>query len=91
MDLLKDITSYNIVETSGFPSAEYRSTGVIKSGGRDHGDCVIPVDLETNVMILHQFLFGDVGDYKPSQAVQSYSEKIRSDSGTSKPDTGGSE
>lgn len=91
LDLLKDITSYNIVETSGFPSAEYRGTGVIKAGGRDHGDCVIPVDLETNVMILHQFLFGDVGDYKPSEAVQSYSEKIRSDSGTSKPDTGGSE
>lgn len=89
LDLLKDITSYNIVETSGFPSAEYRTTAIIKAGGRNHGDCVVPVDLETNVMILHQFLFGDVGDYTPSQAVQGYSERIRSDSGTAKPSTGG--
>lgn len=88
LDLLMDITSYDIVETSGFPSAEYRATGVVKANGRNHGDCVIPVDLETNVMILHEFLFGDVGDYTPSSAVQNYSEIIRSDTGTGRPDTG---
>lgn len=87
LELLMDITAYDIVETSGFPSAEYRATGVVKANGRNHGDCVIPVDLETNVMILHEFLFGNVGDYKPSSAVQNYSEIIRSDTGTGRPDT----
>lgn len=91
LDLLKDIGSYKIVDTSGFPVAEYRTTGVI--GGK--GDCVIPADLETNVIILHEFLFGDLGDYTPSQAVQQYGDIIRSDTGTSKvvrdDDTGGTE
>lgn len=79
LELVADIGSYEIVDTSGFPVAEYRTTGLIRSA-----DCVIPVDLETNVMILHEFLFGDVGDYTPSAEVQSYGEIIRQDSGTSK-------
>lgn len=89
LDLLKDIGAYEIVDTSGFPVAEYRTTKVLKGSG----DSVIPVDLETNVLLMHEFLFDDVGDYKPSQAVQNYAEKIRSDTGTSKvesePDNGG--
>jgi LCP family protein required for cell wall assembly len=80
LDLLKDIASYKIVETSGFPVAEYRTTGIIGS----KGDCVIPADLETNVLILHKFLFEDIGDYSPSTAVQTYGDKIRQDTGTSK-------
>lgn len=80
LDLLADIGSYKIADTSGFPVAEYRTTGVIGS----KGDCVIPVDLETNVMILHEYLFGDVGDYTPSAAVESYGDVIRRDTGTSK-------
>lgn len=80
LDLLKDVASYEIVETSGFPIAEYRTTGVVP--GR--GDCVIPVDLETNVIILHEFLFEDIGDYTPSQTVQSCGDVIRSDTKTQK-------
>lgn len=80
LDLLKDIASYEIVETGGFPDAEYRTTGVVP--GR--GDCVIPVDLETNVVILHEFLFEDIGDYQPSQTVQSCGDVIRSDTKTQK-------
>lgn len=80
LDLLKDIGSYEIVDTSGFPVAEYRTTKDVKGAGNS----VIPVDLETNVLLMHEFLFDDVGDYKPSQAVQNYSEKIRTDTGTSK-------
>lgn len=81
LDLLKDVTSYEIVETSGFPTAEYRTTGVFSTR---IGDCVTPVDLETNVVELHKFLFGDIGDYEPSTAVQEYGAKIRSDSGTAR-------
>lgn len=81
LDLLKDIASYEIVDSSGFPVGEYRTTGVFSNR---IGDCVTPTDLETNVVILHQFLFGDIGDYEPSAAVQEYGEKIRSDSGTAK-------
>lgn len=79
LDLLKDIASYEIVDNSGFPVAEYRTTGIVS--GRD---CVIPVDLETNVVILHEFLFGDIGDYTPSQTVQSCGDVIRSDTKTQK-------
>lgn len=80
LDLLKDVASYEIVETSGFPVAEYRKTGVVPG----KGDCVIPVDLETNVVILHEFLFEDIGDYKPSRTVQSCGDVIRSDTKTQK-------
>ena len=79
LDLLKDIGSYEIVETSGFPIAQYRTTGIVKG----HGDCVIPADLETNVIILHRFLFNN-DDYVVSGQVSSYGDKIRSDTGTSK-------
>ncbi|MBP3421615.1 MAG: LCP family protein [Lachnospiraceae bacterium] len=81
LDLLKDIASYEIVDNSGFPVGEYRSTGVFSAR---IGDCVIPADLETNVVILHEFLFGDVSDYEPSAAVQEYGDKIRSDTGTAR-------
>ncbi len=79
LDLLKDVASYEIVETSGFPVAQYRTTGIVKG----HGDCVIPADLETNVIILHRFLFNN-DDYVVSGPVASYGDKIRSDTGTSK-------
>ncbi len=79
LDLLKDIGSYEIVETSGFPIAQYRTTGIVKG----HGDCVIPADLETNVIILHRFLFNN-DDYVVSDQVSSYGDEIRRDTGTSK-------
>ena len=81
LDLLADINSYEIVATDGFPFAEYRTT---KTWSASIGDAVLPVDLETNVLELHKFLFGDVGDYTPSQAVQRYGAIISSDSGVYK-------
>lgn len=44
------------------------------------GACVIPQTLETNVVKLHQFLFG-TEDYVPSETVKSISKKIAADSG----------
>ena len=72
-ELLTDITKYSITETEGFPKEEYRATGTVKGGS-----CVIPVDLETNVKWLHQFLFGD-DDYEPSETVKTCSSKIAAD------------
>lgn len=76
LSLLSDIASYKIVDTTGFPTEQYRATGVIGS----KGDCVIPADLATNVTLMHEFLFGDTS-YTPSAEVQSYSAKIHSDTG----------
>ena len=39
------------------------------------GSCVIPCDLESNVIKLHQLLYNDT-EYTPSEKVQSYSEYI---------------
>ena len=73
VELLGGISEYNIVDQAGFPSEEYRTTGTIGS----KGSCVIPVDLKESVEWLHKFLFDE--DYTASGEVQSYSEKIKSD------------
>ncbi|MGL5260228.1 MAG: LCP family protein, partial [Lachnospiraceae bacterium] len=52
-DVLASISKYNIVDNDGFPFEGSRTTG--KVGAK--GSCVIPVDLQTNVVKLHQFLF----------------------------------
>lgn len=76
-DLLKtgrNITRYHLTETTGFP-AERKE----KKMGRK-GACVIPQTLESNVVELHQFLFGDE-DYTPTETVRTISQKIVSDTG----------
>ena len=72
-ELLGDVAKYSITETEGFPKEEYRATGTVKGGS-----CVIPVDLETNVKWLHQFLFGD-DNYEPSETVKTCSRKVAAD------------
>ena len=42
------------------------------------GSCVIPLDLETNVVKLHELLF-DVTEYEPSDQVKQYSQKVQAD------------
>ena len=44
------------------------------------GSCVIPVNLEQNVSLLHNFLFDDAA-YQVSAQVQQYSNKVSSDTG----------
>ena len=73
VELLGGISEYNIVDQAGFPYEEYRTTGTIGS----KGSCVIPVDLKESVEWLHKVLFDE--DYTASGEVQSYSEKIKSD------------
>ena len=76
LSLLGDVRDYTIVANDGFPFEDLRTTGTISG----KGSCVIPVDLESNVVRLHKFLF-DTDDYEPSSNVRSYSAKIHQDTG----------
>lgn len=71
--MAQGISKYNIVDTAGFPWQR----GDANVPGK--GACVIPASLESNVIRLHEFLFGDQ-DYQPSEAVLRYSQKIKEDS-----------
>ena len=71
--MAQSITKYNIADTGGFPWSR-GDANIPKKGA-----CVIPTSLESNVKMLHEFLFGDE-DYQPSDAVLRYSEKIKEDS-----------
>lgn len=74
--MLSNVAKYNIVGKDGFPFESNRATG--KVGGK--GSCVIPNNLAENVALLHEFLFNE-SDYTVSKEVQSYSNKIASDTG----------
>ena len=66
--LAKDIFSYEIVETQGFP---FETTGT-KLSGIYYG---IPTTLESNVIEAHNFLFG-TENYTPSDTVKNISNQI---------------
>ena len=70
----KNLTKYAIADTMGFPAARSDANMGKK------GACVIPQTLESNVTLLHQFLFGDE-NYQPSDMVKKISAKISADTG----------
>ncbi len=70
-DLLKNIGNYKIVAEGGFPTEELRTTANV---GAD-GNCIIPTDLEKNVVWLHEFLFGKK-DYNPTKEVKECSSTV---------------
>lgn len=74
VEILGDIGQYYISDTAGFPTEEHRATGTIGS----KGSCVIPTDLEENVIWLHEFLF-EAEDYTPSAMVKECSAQIEAD------------
>ncbi len=74
VELLKNISKYTIVDEGGFPTEDRRTTNNIGS----NGSCVIPLDLEKNVIWLHGFLF-DEEDYEVSSAVKECSKRIKAD------------
>lgn len=74
LELLTEVSKYEIVAQAGFPEDNMRATGTIGS----KGSCVVPVDLEQNVVWLHKFLF-DNNDYEASSQVKEYSAKVKSD------------
>lgn len=75
--LIKDVAKYHLGETTGFPAA--RGEARIKIGS-DRLSCVIPQTLESNVISLHNFLFGEE-NYAPSKTVLEISAKIAEISG----------
>ncbi len=76
LDLLKNIANYSVVDNNGFPNEEMRTTGTMGKAG----SCVLPVDLQSNVKWLHQFLFEDT-EYEVSSDVIKYSDRIKGDVG----------
>ncbi len=68
--LAKDVFSYSMGETTGFPFD--KGTMDISS---KVGDCVVPLDLESNVEQLHEFFFGET-DYEASANVKANSRDI---------------
>lgn len=73
ISMARNIKKYHIGETGGFPF----SRGEADIGKKD---CVIPLTLESNVVQLHQFLYG-TENYQPSSTVRQISARIASDSG----------
>ena len=74
LDLIGNIAKYSIVEEAGFPQEDLRTTGNIGA----KGSCVIPQDLESNVIWLHQFLFDD-DDYTVTDSVKEYGSVIEAE------------
>ena len=74
LELLAEVTKYEVVDQAGFPDMDMLSTGNIGT----KGSCVVPTDLTENVKWLHGFLFQDY-EYEPSEQVKEYSEKIKAD------------
>ena len=68
-----EVSKYEIVDSTGFPFEDKITTGLLGS----KGDCVIPLDLESNVVELHEFLYPKVTDYTPSEKVVKASKDIK--------------
>ena len=74
LGLVSKVNSYKIVGSTGFPFDTNITTGKIGS----KGSCVIPLDLTTNVELLHEYLYPGV-EYTPSPEVLQYSGVIEAD------------
>ena len=76
LSVLKDLASYKVVATDGFPFETNRVTGKVGKAG----SCVIPTSLEDNVVLLHKFFF-EQEEYTPSKSVSNHSARVSSDTG----------
>ena len=72
--LLGQIANYSIVAEDGFPQMNMLATENIGAAG----SCVVPTNLEDNVVWLHEFLFG-VEDYEVSSTVKECNDQIKAD------------
>lgn len=73
-NMLGQIADYSIVAEDGFPQRDKLATGTIGAAG----SCVVPTDLENNVIWLHEFLFG-VENYEVSSTVRECNAQIKAD------------
>ena len=76
LGLASAVKDYSIAGTTGFPFQ--LTTGYV--AGKDY---VFPVELDNNVVALHQYLFGEEENYTPSNTMQTISDEIVSISGIS--------
>jgi LCP family protein required for cell wall assembly len=68
LNLAKDLFSYNIIDNIGFPYEKDAHT-------YNKVSYVFPINLQDNVIRLHEFMFDEVG-YVPSATVQDYSSYV---------------
>ena len=68
------LLSYNLGETAGFPFSHYM-LDVSMWDLSDPLDCVAPITLESNVVELHEWLFGEE-NYQVSDELKAYSDRI---------------
>lgn len=73
LEMLGKIADFKIVDETGFPKEGEFVTGNIGASG----SCIVPKDLEENVIWLHQFLFDDE-DYQVTDGVRERSEMVES-------------
>lgn len=73
------VTQYDLSSTSGFPFSQCTMTLGKK------GSIVVPTTLETNVSLLHSYLFGE-NNYVPSSTIEELSKKIINDTGKTESD-----
>lgn len=71
LSVLGSVAGYNVVVSDGFPFEENRAGANVGS----KGSCVIPDNLEENVIQLHGILYPEE-QYTPSKQVQSISAEI---------------
>ena len=67
LQMLPTLIGYSVDETTGFPSS-FKFSNV-------KGSVIVPTSLETNVIELHKFLYGDEA-YTPSATVLANSQRI---------------
>lgn len=72
LEMIGNISKYRITEEDGFPQENMRTVANIGA----KGSCVVPTDLESNVVWLHQFLFEEQ-DYQVTENVKEYSNHIK--------------
>ncbi len=72
LELAANAKKYTVVDNTGVPF----SKNLVGAFVGKKGSCVVPYDLEENVIQLHRFLYNDE-DYVPSETVKQYNEEIR--------------
>lgn len=85
VSLASGVTKYNLGENTGFPIDKTDDTL------EDVGSIVIPVDLESNVQKLHEFLYPKEKDYTMSDTVKQISQEISYITGVVKTDDSGAQ
>lgn len=71
VSVLGSVAGYNVVASDGFPFEDGRVGATVGS----RGSCVIPDNLEKNVVELHRLLYPET-DYNPSRQMKGISEEI---------------